>query len=245
MTKNAMSTEPNYSVTRDPLFLITVAFFVPLTTVIPAIMGQPQLMPLMQSLALTLFLAIALRNRDMRQALFVVTIWVVLQLMSMALLGALAPTQVEQAVPDGFALRTGLVEWIYTSAPAPGLLQASPMVRLLEIIAVIGGALLTGGLIGAWVLVRTVNQVGFSVGILLTGLEDISVLVATIPWTLLRISGYAGLVALFAEPLWSRNWSPKFYIEQRKKLALVAVALLLASIILEAFLPGIWPSLFR
>ena len=240
-----MRAEPEYRVVRDPIFLVTVAFFAPLTTVLPALMGQQQLMPIMQTLALVAFLAVALHHRDMRQAVFVMAIWVGIQLAIVMLLGAFFPATVEQAIPDGFALRTGVVEWIYADINPPVSVQATPIARLLEIVAVIGGTLFTGGLIGGWILVRTINQVGFSIGVLLGEVEDILLLVAFLPWSLLRIAGYAGLVLLLAEPLWSRNWSFGFYSEHRKRLFYVTIALLLTSLVLEAFLPGFWPSLFR
>jgi len=53
---------------------------------------------------------------------------------------------------------------------------------------------------------------------------------------MLRIAGYAGLVTLLAEPLWTKNWSFKFYVKQRGRLFLIAITLVLASLTLEILL---------
>lgn len=240
-----MNADTEYSIARDPLFLITAAFFAPLTTVGPALLGQHRLMPMMQALALVAFMAVALRQRAPRRALLVVAIWVALQLVVMIALGALASGSVEQAIPDGFALHSGLLEWAYTDVRAPGGVQATPLQRLLELVIVLAGSLLTGGLVGAWVLVRTVNQTGFAIGVLLSELEGVGFLVALLPWALLRIAAYTGIVTLLAEPLWSRNWSPGHYLSQRRQLVLISIILLIISLALEAILPPIWPGLFR
>lgn len=231
------SADSSYNLTRDPLFLITAAFFALLTTVMPAFMGQVRVTPLLQTLALMVFLAIVLRKGSMKTALILMSVWLIIQVAILALMTGFFMDQVERSIPGGFDLRTGLVAWLYAGSPLPDGLRSEPMARLIEIAGVTAGALLTGGLLGVWFLMRAANQAGFSMGVFLAGLSH----GGTLPpffllWTVLRIAGYAGLVALLAEPLWTQNWALDFYVKQRGRLFLIAAALILASLTLEALL---------
>ena len=231
------STDSSYTLTRDPLFLITAAFFALLTTAMPALIGQIRIMPLLQTLALMVFLAITLRKGSMKTALMLMGVWLVVQVVTLMLMTGFFMDQVERSISGGFDLRTGLVAWLYAGDPLPDGLRSEPMARLVEIAGVTAGALLTGGLLGVWFLMQTANQGGFSMGVFLAGLLH----GGTLPpffllWTVLRIAGYAGLVTLLAEPLWTKNWSYKFYVKQRGRLFLIAIALVLASLALEVLL---------
>ena len=231
------SIDSSYNLTRDPLFLITAAIFALLTTALPAFMGQVRVMPLLQTLALTVFLAITLRKGDVRATFTLLGVWLVIQVVILALMTGFFMNRVERSIPAGFDLRTGLVAWLYAGSHLPDGLRSEPVARLVEIVGVTAGALLTGGLLGVWFLMQATNQAGFSAGVFLAGLSH----GGTLPpffllWTVLRIAGYAGLVALLAEPLWTQNWSLDFYVKQRNRLFLIAIALILASLTLEVLL---------
>jgi hypothetical protein len=231
----------SYSLTRDPVYYITVAFFAFLTTLLPALLGQPRFLPFSQALSLTIFVALALRKGHLRGALNVLALWLSVQFVLLFVLAFLFGGLVERAIPDGFVYRGTIANWFFGDEPYPGGLLTEPLRRLGEVVGILAGSLLTGGLVGNWFLVRAVNLAAFGSGALLSVLMQPGLILFAIPvWALVRIAGYAGLVLLCAEPLLTSNWSPSFYWTQRRSLLLVSVSLLLAGLLLELILPSIW-----
>ncbi len=229
----------SYSLTRDPTYYLTVSFFALLTTAMPALLGQPRFLPFLQAITLTIFIAIPLRKGHLRGALNVMALWLILQFGLMTLLSWAFGGLVERAIANGFAYRGELTSWFYSGAILPGSLQAAPLARLVEVIGIIVGSVFTAGLIGAWFLVRAVDLAGFGTGTLLTSLDAPALILRVIPiWSLVRITGYAGLVTLLAEPLLTNIWSPTHYWHHRQRLLLVSLGLIIAGLLLELILPG-------
>lgn len=232
--------QDTYSLTRDPIYYLTAGFFVLLTTALPALLGQPRFLPVLQALALTLFIAVPLRKGHLRGALNIMAVWLPLQFLLMALLTWAFGGLVERAIADGFVYRGELTSWFYGNTMLPGGLLATPVARLIEITGILLGSLLTAGLVGAWFLVRAVGMAGFSTGALLASLDTTALIPLVIPfWSLLRIAGYAGLVVLLAEPLLTNQWAPSFYWNTRRRLLLISLGLVLAGLVAELVLPGL------
>jgi hypothetical protein len=237
--------QEQYSLVRDPVFYVMLAFFALLTTAMPAALGQPRFLPFAQTVALFAFLALAIRQRKVPQAVLILAIWLALQIIALILTTWLAPDQVERAINEGFEYRTAFLGWFYGAGALPASLSAQPAARLGELLGIIFGSLLTGGLLGVWFLVRAANLAAYGAGVLGhdSGLFFNSI--AGLPlWTLLRLAGYAGFVVLLAEPLFSRNWSPAYYLASRRRLLLISVTLLGLGLLLEVVLPGAWRTLF-
>jgi len=239
-----MSTQ--YRLSHDPVFYIMAGFFALVTTALPAVLGQPRFLPIAQTLALFVFLLIPLRQRQIRQALTVLALWLVLQWVSMFLLAWLAPLQVERAINDGFIYRTAYLEWFFGNRQVPDSLAVQPVGRLLEVGGVLVGSLVSGGLIGIWFLVRAVNLSAFGSGALLAPLGGLTGLLAALPvWTLARLAGYGGFVILLAEPLLTRNWALRIFWQERRTLLIGSTVLLVIGLVLEIILPGAWRTLFQ
>ncbi len=239
-----MSTQ--YRLSHDPAFYIMAGFFALVTTALPAVLGQPRFLPIAQTLALFVFLLIPLRQRQIRQALTVVALWLVLQWATMFLLAWLAPLQVERAINDGFIYRTAYLEWFFGTRQAPASLTVQPVRHLLEVIGVLLGSLVSGGLIGIWFLVRAVNLSAFGSGALLAPLAGLIGLLAALPvWTLVRLAGYAGFVILLAEPMLTRNWALSVFWKVRRALFIGSTTLLVIGLLLEIILPGAWRTFFQ
>jgi hypothetical protein len=234
-----------YSLLNDPIFYIMLAFFALLTTALPAALGQPRFLPLAQTVALFVFLSIALRRGAVRQAIRILVIWLVLQLGSFIVITRLAPAQVEHAISDGFPYRQAFIGWFYGAEALPASLWTQPISRLIELLGVLVGSLVTGGLLGVWFLVRATNLAAYGAGALWqsSGVA-INVLGGLPVWTLLRLAGYAGAIVLLAEPLLTGNWALSYYITKRRRLLLVSASLLLSGLLLELILPTAWRSLF-
>lgn len=236
---------PAYDLTKDPIFYGTLVFFVLLTTAVPGLMGQPNFMPVIQALGLTIFTAIALRRGGIGPALRVATVWLVVQGLFLFLLTWLLPGQIEKAIHDGFLVRTGLVEWAYTDSVLPGSLLAAPLARLGEIAGIVLGSLATVGLVGGWFLVKGVNLLAFGVGTLWRGIDSpLGILLGLAPWRLAQLAGYTGLFVLFIQPLLLNNWNPAHYLATQRRLILVSLALVAGGLLAELFLPGLWRALF-
>lgn len=227
------------TITHDYVYYVTVAFFVILTTALPAMLGQVRFMPVVQTLALTVYVAIPLHHRHVRGAVFVVALWLSLQYLTLLGLSTYFGQVVENAIPDGFTVRAGFIGAYYAGDPLfDGVLSSAS--GLIGLLGVIVGSLLTAGLVGFWFVVRALNVSAFGTGVLLSSLEGPAELLRMLPyWTLLRLAGYGLLVVLLAQPLLTYTWSPATYWRNQRTLILAAAALLFAGILLELFLPGL------
>jgi len=237
-----MQTERSYNLIQDPLYYVTVIFFILITTVPPALIGQPTFLPLAQGISLTLFAALAVRRGSLRQALIVVGLWLALQFLLMTAMTWLLPTRLDLAFVNGFNLRTATLQWFYTGLGYPHSLAVRPGSVLMEVAGVLLGSLATGGLIGAFFIVRAVNFAAFGMGGLLAAGTGI---VAALPiWTLIKVAGYAGTFILFSRPLLTGNFSPSTLLSQNRRLLMVSLGLIGGGLLLEYFLPGLWSGWF-
>ena len=236
---------PVYDLIRDPLFYGTLVFFVLLTTAVPGVMGQPNFMPIIQALALTVFTAIALRRAGIGPALRVATVWLVVQGLFLFILTWLLPAQIEKAIHDGFLVRTGLAEWAYAGNVLPGFVLAAPLARLGEIAGIVLGTLATVGLVGGWFLVKGVNLLAYGMGSLWRGTgSPLGILLGLVPWRLAQLAGYTGLFVLLTQPLLLNNWNPAHYLSTQRGLIVVSLVLVSGGLIAELFLPGLWRAVF-
>ena len=237
--------ESRYNLTGDPFYYIMVAIFSLLATGLFAFGGMTRTMPILQALCLTAFAGLAIRQKRPGQAAAVATVWLVVQFFIIVLFAWLFVERAEQVVTRGFAARGEILDWLYADAIFPASFQSGPLQRMGEWIGVTLGSLITVGFIGFMLVVRAVNLAAFQAGVLLSTMETQFHLPAAVhTWTLLRIAGSTGLVILFAEPLLTRNWSPLFYITQRKRLILVSFGLLILGFLAELLLPSIWRGWF-
>lgn len=240
--------QQRYTIANDPIFYITVAFFALLTTGLPALVGQPIFLPIVQTLALFALMMVTLHRGLLRQTLVVVGLWLAIQFIVVLLATLLAEQRVQLAIPNGFTYRQAYAEWFYG---VPGVLRpdsfaAHPIARLLELIGVTAGSVLSVGLIGVWFLVRALNLAAFTMGSLLHVIDSPGALLGAFPlWTLVRIGGYAGLVVLLAEPFLNSDWKRTFTLPARRRLLLIAGGLTILGLLLEFILPGAWRATFR
>jgi hypothetical protein len=230
-----------YRLTRDPVFFVMAAFFALLTTATPALFGQMHFMPISQTLVLSIFMGIAVRRGDLRSALTVVYVWLLVSMSALILLTLVAPSQVERAFDDGFMVRAMTSEWYFTNSPLPASFAAEPIPAALEIAGVTLGALFTGGVVGVWSLVRMANLAAFITGHLLGILGGpLWIFVALPVWSLLQVAGAGGLVVLFAEPLLvDRFGLGRWFTRRRRALAIFGV-LYAAGVLAELILPTFW-----
>ncbi|MCB0157952.1 MAG: hypothetical protein KDD83_07460 [Caldilineaceae bacterium] len=225
----------SYSPTRDPLFYVAVGFFALITTGLPAMIGLSRLLPLMQGLALAVFVILAVRRGETRHAVWVMAVWLVVQFLLVTLLAWVFTARLENAVAGGFEARGAILEWHFADRLFPGSLPDDPWRRLGEIAGVTLGALATAGVVGDWVVVRAVNVAGLQLGAMLANAGGSVILTSPFLWLVIpRLAGLAGLAILFTEPLLTRTWSPGFYWRNRRRLIVVSVALLALGLILES-----------
>ncbi|MCB9137648.1 MAG: hypothetical protein H6642_04795 [Caldilineaceae bacterium] len=234
-----------YSVGQDALYPAVVALFAVVTTALPAAFGQPLLLHVLQTLALTLLLGIALRSGSFQAGMRTLAVWIGVQALLMAMITFFFGDQAARAIPGGFDLGAAMIEWLYTANPLPNGIAAAPVARTIEFLGITIGSLLTGGLIGGWFLTGAVNQAAFISGTLLASLDqDVSFLVAFLPWSILVIAGYAGLLVCCAAPVWRSDWSVIRFQGRCRPILLAALALLIAGLLSELLLPDAWRALF-
>ncbi len=242
-SSNGMTSRRRYDLTEDPVFYVTLGAFCFLTTFLPAFLGQRTLLPILQTAALTIFLAIPLRRGKVPQGVLVVSIWLALQLLIMAFGTALLPLPFERAFHNGIDYYDAAVLWLYAGGGPQEPLTATPLFRLGETFLVLLGSLLTAGLVGVWSLARAVNELGFVIGLMAFGGPS-ALFVGLMPWRLLTIAGHAGIVVLLAQPLLANNWSPGFYLSRHGRLLKISLILSLLGILLEFMIPEFWISIW-
>ncbi len=239
-TNPSAGQKPGYQLTHDPIFYLMVGFFAFLTTALPGVMGQPNFLPIVQALGLTVFVAIPLRRGERHYALAVLALWLGVQAITLLVMALGLPTQTARAIPDGFTYRTELVTWAYSGDLLPRSLAAAPWNRALEVLGVLLGTLFTGGLVGSWILVRGVDLFAFGAATLIGNVSPGGIVMALMPWRLLTLAGYAGFLLLLAQPIVINRWNPSHYLTDQRRLLLWSAGLLITGLLLESLLPGIW-----
>lgn len=233
--------ERGYQLTRDPVFFVMAGFFALLTTALPAVLGQFRFMPLSQTLVLAIFLIVAMRRRDLRAGLLLMLVWLSLSMLVLITLMLIAPGQVERAFTDGFMHRAMISEWYFANSPLPASFATQTLASLLEIAGVTLGALISGGVVGVWFLVRMANLAAFSAGHLLGILGSPLWIVVALPiWSVLQLIGASGLVVVCAEPLLTDRFALGAWLARRRRPLLVSGVIFVAGLVAEWFLPAFW-----
>lgn len=242
-SSNGMTNRRSYDLTEDPVFYIALCIFCFLTTFLPAFLGQPNLLPILQTAALTIFVAIPLRRGKVTRGILVVAIWLVLQFLIMSVGTALLPRPFDRAIHDGFSYYEMLLLWLHSGGGLQEPVLASPFARLGEFFLVLLGTLLTAGLVGVWLLARAVNELGFVVGLMAPS-GPATILVGLMPWRVMTIAGHAGFVVLLAQPLLTNNWNPASYIGKHRRLIHSSIVLVALGFVLEYTIPGLWKGVW-
>lgn len=231
-----------YQLTRDPVFYLTAAFFAFLTTALSAVLGQLRFMPISQTIILAIFVALAMRRRDLRAGLTIVFLWLAFSMGILVVLMQVAPGQVERAFADGFMYRAQLSEWYFAQSPLPASFTTQPALSLLKVIGVTLGAFATGGVVGLWYVVRMANLAAFSAGHLLGVLGGPLWIGVALPiWSILQIVGASGLVVVCAEPLLADRFAALGnWLTRRRRPLLWFGALYAAGLLAEWILPTFW-----
>jgi hypothetical protein len=232
-----------YTLSRDPIFFATVAFFALLTAGMSSVLGQLRFLPIVQAVALTALLWIPLRRRDLRSALITVFLWLALAMVTVFLVTWWAPVEMERTFEDGFLHRAAYAEWYYANSPLPASFVTQPLASVVEVLGIVLGSLLTGGLVGAWFLMRVANLAAFSAASLLLTLPNGLWIVVALPvWSILQVIGGGGLLALLAEPLASGGLGAGLAAlgQGRRRLLLIFGGLYALGLLLEPALAPFW-----
>jgi hypothetical protein len=210
-------------------------------------MGQFRFLPIIQALALTVLLLVPLRRRDLRSALIVVFLWLALAMLTVFAITWLDPLRVEVAFENGFLHRAAYAEWYYAAdartSPLPASFATQLLPSLVEILGIVLGSLLTGGLVGAWFLMKVANLAAFSAASLLLTLPNFLWIFVALPvWSILQIGGGGGLLVLLAEPLASGKFGQGLAElgHSRRLPLLVFGGMFVLGILLELVLAPFW-----
>lgn len=239
------SISDSYSITDESIYYIAALIFAVIISVSIAIVGISWLLPVVQSVALTLFMFPLLRRGRAKRALTLLGSWLLLQFIVIMFLSMAMPSQMEETIADGFNRRTEMLAWFYAMDPPPAGLVDSLGSRLVEILVMVIGSIATAGLIGFWLLVRGVNLAAFYSGAILAALSDTASGIGAFPiWTTLRLAGYGLLTFIAAGTLTNPSHSIITYIRKRRVLLLIMALLILSGLLFEFTLPNIWRGWF-
>ncbi len=235
--------QQEYQLSRDPIFFVTAGFFALLVTGLSAVMGQLRFLPIVQALALTIFLLIPLRRHDLRSALILIFVWLALAMTMIFGLTWFSAGFMERAFENGFLHRAAFAEWYYANSPLPASFSTQPAASSIEIVGIVLGSLLTAGLVGAWFLMRLANLAAYTAASLLLTLPNGLWIVVALPlWSVLQVIGGGGLLAVLAEPLASGRLiaGVKALGAGRRLPLLIFGAVFALGLILEVLLAPLW-----
>jgi hypothetical protein len=157
------------------------------------------------------------------------------------------PVRVEAAFENGFLHRAVYAEWYYAanpqSSPLPASFGTQPLPSVVEILGIVLGSLLTGGLVGAWFLMKVANLAAFSAASLLLTLPNLLWIFVALPlWSILQIAGGGGLLVVLAEPLASGKFGAGLReLGRRRRLPfLLFGGMFVLGILLEFVLAPFW-----
>ncbi len=223
-----------WTIYTDPIWYGAGALFAALTTALPGALGQHWLLPTLQTLTLWLLLLPAIRRAALRPTLQMLALWLGVQALVFLALTLLATTRAEAAVGDGFAYQASLLSWLYTQSPLPASWGSQPLLRVIELLGVTVGTVVSGGLVGIWFLLRALNLWVFGIGAAINAGAGAAGLLAVLePWWLLRLVSYALLVAVLASPGFTGDYLPASWPAGHRRVLAWGGALLAAALLLE------------
>ena len=88
----------------------------------------------MQAVVLTFFVAVPIRQASARVAIYVMALWIVLELVCMVAVTRFLPNSAERAIGDGFSYRTALLLWLYAGDPLPNGFVAAPSLAFVGVL---------------------------------------------------------------------------------------------------------------
>ncbi len=212
------------------------------------LLGQPWILPALNTLPAYLAMVARLRAGDRRGAVIAVLVWAAALAVFGTLCFSLWPSPVDRVVLNGPAYRDEIFAWICAGVGREGDPRQFLPQHLLHLVGFVALSLLTASALSILMGAVLMNYMGFYVASLArAGVPAASVLLlGWQPWAICRVAAFCTLGALLAEPLLSRVAGYRYAgLRSARPLWLLAGLGILADWLLKAALAPLWASLLR
>ncbi len=212
------------------------------------LLGQPWLLPALNTLPAYLAMASRLRAEDRRGAIVTVLVWAA----SLALFGtlcfALWPSRVDASVLNGPAYRDEIFAWICTGFGREGDARLFVPQHAVHLAGFVVLSLVTASALSILMGAVLMNYMAFYVAALARAGAPVAsvVLLGWQPWALARIAAFCVLGAVLAEPLLSRVLGYRYAgLGAARPWLLLAAGGILTDVLLKTLLAPVWARLLR
>jgi hypothetical protein len=211
-------------------------------------LGQPWLLPLLNTAPAYVAMAQRLRKGDRQGAAVAMLVWA----LALAAFGTLAfrfwPSPPDALVLNGPAYRDEMFRWIQTGEGREGSLRLFLPQHLGHLLAFVALSLATASALSILMGAVLMNYMAFYVASLGRAGAPVWALAAVgwHPWSVCRVAAFCVLGVALAEPLLSRLLRyPYPGLRASRRLFALAAAGLLADVVLKATLAPAWGRLLR
>jgi len=211
-------------------------------------LGQPWLLPLLNTLPAYALMAVLLRRGQRRQAVATTLVWAAALVICGTLCFALWPSDPTALVLNGVAYRDEMFQWIRTGQGSEGDWRLFLPQHLAHLGAFVALSLATASLVSMCMGAVLMNYMACYVA----ALARAGVAPATVvafgwqPWAICRVAAFCVLGAILAEPLLSRVWRYEYSgLRAARPYLLWAAAGILADCLLKASLVPTWGQVLR
>jgi hypothetical protein len=238
LSRGAATLWRDLSLPRVFWYLAAAAF---VTSGVGILSANDVVLPAADAVAVLPAFAWALARRRLQTAALLLVLWVICKAVAVAFWTVLLPSRAASAVAFGPGFAEGMFIWLQSGADLADV-GAGVSFRLVETLAVAGGALLTGGVGGLVVAAVLLNCQAYYVGLLLArSVEPWRVLAFGWPlWEIFRALGLVNLLLAAAEPLASRLSRRRFRAVEMRDALLVGLLMLAAAFVSQIYLGPVW-----
>ena len=211
-------------------------------------LGQPWLLPVLNTLPAYATMLGRLRRGDRRGAVVAVLVWALALALFGTLSFALWPSDPGKLVLNGPQYRDEMFHWIRTGEGSEGSPRLFLPQHLLHLTAFVALSLATASVLSIFMGAVLMNYMGYYVASLArAGVPaTATVLLGWQPWALCRVAAFCTLGAVLAEPLLARLRPYRYdSLGSAHSFLLWAAAGILADCVLKAALAPVWGALLR
>jgi hypothetical protein len=211
-------------------------------------LGQPWLLPALNTLPAYVAMVARLRAADLRGAIVTVLVWAAGLAVFGTLSFALWPSRVDAVVLNGPAYRDEIFAWICTGFGREGDVRQFLPQHALHLAGFALLSLATASALSILMGAVLMNYMAFYVASLARGGAPLPsvLLLGWQPWAIARIAAFCVLGAVLAEPLLSRLVGYRYAgLLAARRWLLLAAGGILADVLLKALLAPVWARWLR
>jgi hypothetical protein len=209
------------------------------------LIGEPLVLPVLNTLASFPFMVLALKRGDLRLAVARMLLWALTMGVTATLLSYARPPQTDVLFLRGEAYKTEMFSWVATGQGAESTPSLFIPQQAWHALLFSGLALATGGAAAMPMGAVLMNYMGHYVGTLAASSASpvTALLLGWHPWAVIRVISFVVIGVVLSMPLLSRLVTFRADWKTGRLLLLLAVAGLVTDVVLKTLLAPTWQRL--